>query len=57
LVYGDEDWSRPAEREANAHEIPGARVVPLRATGHFASLERPVELADLIIESAIEQAG
>jgi pimeloyl-ACP methyl ester carboxylesterase len=48
LVYGDEDWSRPAEREANAREIPGAHVVTLKATGHFASVERPREIAELI---------
>ena len=48
LVYGDEDWSRPAERDANAREIPGAHVVTLKATGHFASLETPKEIADLI---------
>jgi pimeloyl-ACP methyl ester carboxylesterase len=48
LVYGDEDWSRPPERHANAREIPGARLVILKATGHFASLEKPEEIADLI---------
>ena len=48
LVYGDEDWSRPAERNANAREIPGAHLVTLQATGHFASLETPKEIADLI---------
>jgi pimeloyl-ACP methyl ester carboxylesterase len=49
LVYGDEDWSRPAEREANAREIPHARRVTLTATGHFASLESPREIANLIM--------
>jgi pimeloyl-ACP methyl ester carboxylesterase len=48
LVYGEEDWSRPAERDANARVIPGARLATLEATGHFASLERPQEIADLI---------
>ena len=48
LVYGDEDWSRPAERNANAREIPGAHLVTLQATGHFASLETPKEIAALI---------
>jgi pimeloyl-ACP methyl ester carboxylesterase len=48
LVYGDEDWSRPAERDANAREIPGAHLVTIKATGHFASLETPKEIADLI---------
>jgi len=48
LVYGDEDWSRPAERHANARDIPGAHLVTLEATGHFASLEKPGKIADLI---------
>jgi len=48
LVYGDEDWSRPAERDANARDIPGAHLVTLKATGHFASLETPKEIAGLI---------
>jgi pimeloyl-ACP methyl ester carboxylesterase len=52
LVYGDEDWSRPGEREANAHAIPGARLVTLDATGHFASLEKPERIAELIVSSS-----
>ena len=48
LVYGDDDWSHPAERDANASGIPGAHLVTLEATGHFASLEKPKEIAELI---------
>jgi pimeloyl-ACP methyl ester carboxylesterase len=48
LVYGDKEWSHPAERVANARAIPGARLVTLNATGHFASLEKPDEIAGLI---------
>jgi pimeloyl-ACP methyl ester carboxylesterase len=48
LVYGDQDWSHPAERDANARGIPSAHLVTLEATGHFASLDKPHELADLI---------
>jgi pimeloyl-ACP methyl ester carboxylesterase len=48
LVYGDDDWSRPAERDANAREVSSANLVTLKATGHFASLERPAEIADMI---------
>jgi pimeloyl-ACP methyl ester carboxylesterase len=51
LVYGEADWSRPAEREANANVIPGARSVTLDKTSHFSSLERPQEIARLIVES------
>jgi pimeloyl-ACP methyl ester carboxylesterase len=52
LVYGDDDWSRPAERDANAHAIPDVRTTTLRNSGHFASLERPREIAELIDELA-----
>ena len=48
LVYGDEDWSHPAERDANAREIPGAHLVMLEAAGHFASLDKPEQIAGLI---------
>jgi pimeloyl-ACP methyl ester carboxylesterase len=48
LAYGDEDWSRPAEREANARQIRAARSVTLDAAGHFASLEKPKEISGLI---------
>jgi pimeloyl-ACP methyl ester carboxylesterase len=48
LVYGDHDWSRPEEREANAAAIPGVDVVEIQRCGHFASVDRPGELARLI---------
>jgi pimeloyl-ACP methyl ester carboxylesterase len=48
LAYGDDDWSRPAEREANARLIPGARSLALRDCGHFSSLEAPGEVARII---------
>jgi pimeloyl-ACP methyl ester carboxylesterase len=56
LIYGDEDWSRPAEREANARQIPGARLMTLDATGHFASLEQPEAIANLIQVAAATPA-
>jgi pimeloyl-ACP methyl ester carboxylesterase len=48
LVYGEEDWSRPADREANASAIPGARTMQLDRAGHFSCLEKPHEVAELI---------
>jgi pimeloyl-ACP methyl ester carboxylesterase len=50
LVYGSEDWSRTPERDANARAIPGVRTVTLPQCGHFASLEKPGEVARLIEE-------
>jgi pimeloyl-ACP methyl ester carboxylesterase len=55
LVYGDEDWSHPAERDANARDIPGAHLVMLEAAGHFASLDKPEQIAGLI--QAITRRG
>jgi pimeloyl-ACP methyl ester carboxylesterase len=52
LVYGDDDWSRPPERDANARAIPGVRTAPLTNSGHFSSLEKPSEIAELINELA-----
>ena len=48
LAYGDHDWSRPPEREANRRAIPGAHTALLDGCGHFSSLEKPGEIAPLI---------
>jgi pimeloyl-ACP methyl ester carboxylesterase len=52
LAYGQEDWSVPAERDANADAIPGARAVTLENAGHFSCLEKPTEIASLITAAA-----
>jgi pimeloyl-ACP methyl ester carboxylesterase len=51
LAYGDDDWSRPPEREANKNDIPGARTVSIPSSGHFSSLEKPPIIARLIREA------
>jgi len=51
LAYGDDDWSRPPEREANERLIHGARTVALTGCGHFSCLEKPSEVARLIRET------
>jgi len=48
LIYGDHDWSHPAEREANLALIRGARSISLVHTGHFAALERPDRIAEIM---------
>jgi pimeloyl-ACP methyl ester carboxylesterase len=50
LVYGDDDWSRGDEREANARAISGVRTVRLANSGHFSSLDQPAEIAGVINE-------
>jgi pimeloyl-ACP methyl ester carboxylesterase len=52
LVYGDRDWSRPLEREANAVLIREAQTLSLPETGHFASLEQPDRVAEILLERA-----
>jgi len=48
LVYGDHDWSRPEEQEANQREIPGARMTTVKDAGHFLALDAPEALTQLI---------
>jgi len=51
LIYGDSDWSRPNERERTRALLPNARMITLKDTGHFASVENPAELGRIILES------
>jgi pimeloyl-ACP methyl ester carboxylesterase len=50
LVYGEHDWSRLPEREANIARLRGARSISLRHTGHFAALEQPERVAEILLE-------
>jgi pimeloyl-ACP methyl ester carboxylesterase len=52
LVYGAHDWSRPSDRQANIESVPGARDIVLRDTGHFAALERPDDVARILLDDA-----
>jgi pimeloyl-ACP methyl ester carboxylesterase len=49
LVYGDHDWSRIPEREANLALLPSAQSIPLPDTGHFAALEQPACVAEILL--------
>jgi pimeloyl-ACP methyl ester carboxylesterase len=50
LIYGDGDWSRLKERERTHLLLPGSRFVTLKDTGHFSAVERPTELARIILD-------
>jgi pimeloyl-ACP methyl ester carboxylesterase len=52
LIYGDHDWSRIAEREANVSLLPGARSIALPRTGHFAALEQPARVAEILLDDS-----
>jgi pimeloyl-ACP methyl ester carboxylesterase len=51
LVYGDQDWSRPAEREHVAGLLTEVERITLSGTGHFSALERPNEVARILRRS------
>ena len=55
LIYGDSDWSRPNERERTRSLIPAAQMVTLKDTGHFSAVEKPSELARVILATESAQ--
>ena len=57
LVYGDLDWSRPSDRQANIESVPGARNILLRDTGHFIALDAPLEVARILRDDSPERMG
>ncbi|WP_406439129.1 alpha/beta hydrolase [Streptomyces sp. NBC_00631] len=48
LVYGENDWSRPSDREANKRLLPAADFTQVPGADHFIALERPEVVADLV---------
>ncbi|MEV4147692.1 alpha/beta hydrolase [Amycolatopsis sp. NPDC049691] len=48
LVYGEKDWSRPADRQADKDLLPDAGYTLVPGAGHFIALERPDILAALL---------
>ncbi|HEU0073735.1 MAG TPA: alpha/beta hydrolase [Dehalococcoidia bacterium] len=49
LVYSDRDWSRPAERDQVASSLANVQRIALHHTGHFSSLERPDDVARILL--------
>jgi pimeloyl-ACP methyl ester carboxylesterase len=50
LLYGDHDWSRPEEREANRRDIPGAQLRVVPNAGHFLALDAPDDFVRHVTE-------
>ncbi len=50
LVYGDGDWSSEAERNLTASRLGGVSVVTLQNTGHFAFVDNPEALLNVILK-------
>lgn len=49
LVYGDHDWSDPVERRHVEGLLPQVESLMLTSTGHFSSLERPTDVARIVL--------
>jgi len=48
LIYGEKDWSRRSDRQANRQRLPDAEFTQVPKAGHFITLERPDVPADLL---------
>jgi pimeloyl-ACP methyl ester carboxylesterase len=49
LVYSEQDWSRPQERDYTASLLADVRRITLPDVGHFSALERPNEFARIVL--------
>jgi pimeloyl-ACP methyl ester carboxylesterase len=52
LIYGEKDWSRPSDRQANRQLLPDAEYTQVPGAGHFIALERPDVLAAVLNATA-----
>jgi pimeloyl-ACP methyl ester carboxylesterase len=52
LIWGDEDWARPVEREHDRMLIPGVAMTTVTGGGHFLPLDRPREFTEEIVRFA-----
>lgn len=52
LVYSEQDWSRPAERDHVARLLSEVERITVPDAGHFSALERPNEMARILLERA-----
>jgi pimeloyl-ACP methyl ester carboxylesterase len=48
LIYGEQDWSWPDERQARKKLLPKASLCLLNDAGHFLSLEHPEQIESLV---------
>jgi pimeloyl-ACP methyl ester carboxylesterase len=56
LVYSEQDWSRPAERDQVARQLD-VEAIAVPGAGHFSALERPTEMVRIIRQSAGKTAS
>lgn len=51
LIYGERDWSRPSDRQANRQLLSAAEFIQVPNAGHFIALERPEVPAKVLIDA------
>ena len=56
LIYGERDWSRPSDRQANRQLLPAADFIQVPGAGHFIALERP-DVPAKVLNDAARLAG
>lgn len=49
LIYGEHDWSRLDERQRTAKELGGVAITTVANTGHFAFVDNPKKLVELVL--------
>jgi pimeloyl-ACP methyl ester carboxylesterase len=49
LVYSENDWSRPAERDRVANALSEVQRITLPRTGHFSALEGPDDMVRILL--------
>ena len=52
LIWGDQDWTSPAERAHDASLVPNVQVTTIEHGGHFLPLDRPQAVSDAIARFA-----
>ena len=57
LIWGDQDWARPAEREHDRSLIPNVDMKTVAGGGHFLPLDRPEAVSDAIIAFSGREAA
>jgi pimeloyl-ACP methyl ester carboxylesterase len=49
LIYGEHDWSTLDERQRTAKELGGVAITTVANTGHFAFVDNPRKLVELVL--------
>ncbi len=51
LIYGEHDWSTLEERKRSAKELGGVAISTVANTGHFAFVDNPHKLVELVLSA------